>query len=673
MLRTALVLSLAGCAAATSKPGPGAGEDTGAGSPSAADWDCVIPPDTTPDHSPQVGCTADFKLLASAPLDASIPGARSAKTVVDRVDDNALYFTNSNLYPIHHQFASAQLSGNGLPIVPDLATFNASEYTAPDRRFLLGAVSHYEGPDAWVYELAPYDTADAEMITTAFRLIRDNAFFGSALHFHPTSEAVVEVAKGLPADVPILTTEELFAGTTYQPLNLGTAMGQLQFRRASEVEDYVNYREIVVLDEIPNDISIVAGTITAAFQTPLAHINVLAQNRGTPNMALRDAWDEPALRALEGAWVELTVEAQQWRVREVSQAEADAWFESHRPAPLEVTPMDTTVDGLWACDDIIDPALPLADAIAQRVPAFGGKATNMAVLQGIPGVPAPDCMGLPVAHYDRHMRDNGLWELYAELSARPEWGDPVARAGLLEELQAAILAAPVDPALLALLVDRIDRDFDRIRMRFRSSTNAEDLGNFTGAGLYDSKSGDWDAAGVDIEDAVRKVWASVWYARAWEEREYWGIDHTAVGMAMLINPTYQDEQANGVAITGNIFDSSGLEPAFYINAQAGEASVVKPEAGVTTDQILYYYAMPGQPVVYIDHSSLVADGETVLDTAQLYTLGQALDAIHAHFYPVYGADGGFYAMDTEFKLTREGVLEIKQARPYPGWSVGVDR
>ena len=44
-----------------------------------------------------------------------------------------------------------------------------------------------------------------------------------------------------------------------------------------------------MLDAVPNDISIVAGQITAEFQTPLAHINVLSVNRGTPNMALRGA------------------------------------------------------------------------------------------------------------------------------------------------------------------------------------------------------------------------------------------------------------------------------------------------------------------------------------------------------------------------------------------------
>ena len=669
MNRSPLLLPLLALACNPAEPKEPSG---GTDSSDTTEWSCVIESGTTPDSSAQIGCAEDFDVLASAPLDASIPGARSSKTVLDRVDGNTLHFTNSNLYPIHYEFASAHLSGNGLPIVPDLGTFNASEYSSPDRRFLLGAVSHYEGPDARVYELAPYDTADAEMIATAFNAIRDNAYFGDVLHFHPTSEAHVEVAKGLPEDIPVMTTEELFAGTVYQPLNLGTAMGQLQFRRADEVEDYVNYREVVVLDEIPNDISIVAATITAAFQTPLAHINVLAQNRGTPNMALREAWDNPELRALEGKWVELTVDAREWSIREVTQEEADAWFEASRPEPLEVTPMDLSIDGLWACEDIIDPELSLTDAIAQRVPAFGGKATNMAVLRGIDGVPTPNCMGLPVSHYNKHMEDNGLWLMYDELTEHPDWGDPTHRADLLEQLQDAIKDAPVDPDLLALIVDRIDTDFDQVRMRFRSSTNAEDLGNFTGAGLYDSKSGDWDPTGEDIEEAIQKVWASVWYARAWEEREYWGIEHTDVGMAMLLNPTYKDEQANGVAITANIFDTTGLEPAFYINVQAGEESVVKPEPGVTTDQILYYYPMPGQPIVYIGRSNLVPEGETVLSTAELYELGTALNAIHNYFYEVYGTDGGFYAMDTEFKVTKDGVLEIKQARPYPGWSVGVE-
>ena len=631
-------------------------------------WSCVLPDTPEPDSSDRLGCWEDFERLASDPLDASIPGAESAKTIVDRVDDNALHFINSERYPIHHDFASAFLSGGGLPIVPDLGTFNTSEYYSPDRRFLLGAVTWYSEPGVFVYELAPYDTSDADMIAEAFRAVVAHSYFGEDLFFHPTSSAIEEVAKSLPDDIPILTTDELFAGITYQPLNLGTALGQLRFYRSDEVEDYVNYREIVVLDEIPNDISVVAGTITGEFQTPLAHINVLAQNRGTPNMALRGAYDDATLRALDGKWVSLTVDALEWSIEEVTEAEAEAWWEAHKPEPLDVAPMDTSVEGVWRCEDILDPDLDVASAMPPRVPAFGGKVTHMAAMTRISDVvPMPGCLGIPVSWYADHMTDNGLWDVYAEYTTRDEWIDPRSRAELLEELQDQIKAAPVSEALLAEVMEIIDRDFDRRKMRFRSSTNAEDLGGFSGAGLYTSNSGEWDDAGEDIADAIGKVWASVWNPRAWEEREYWGIRHTDVGMAMLVNPAYDDEQANGVAITANIFDASGLEPAFYINVQAGEESVVLPEDGDTTDQILYYYDAPGQPAVYIRHSNLVPEGQTVMSNAELYELGTALSAIHAHFLPAYGRSGGFYAMDTEFKITEDGRLEVKQARPYPGW------
>ncbi len=657
---TCVSLWALGCGSGKVASTPESGQEAG--------WDCVLPESPEPDSSSQVGCWSDFERLASDPLDASIPGAESAKTILDRSNSDALHFINSEQYPIHHDFASVFLSGNGLPIVPDLGSFNTVEYYSPDRRFLLGAVTRYSEPGVFVYELAPYDTADADMIALAFRSIAQKSYFGDELLFHPTSSAIEEVAKSLPDDIPIITTDELFAGITYQPLNLGTSMGQLQLHTADEVEDYVNYREIVVLDKIPNDISVVAGTITGEFQTPLAHINVLAQNRGTPNMALRGAYSDPTLRDLEGKWVELTVDALEWSIREVTEAEAEAWWASHRPEPVEVTPMDTSVEGVWSCTDILDASLPIEDAIPLRIPAFGGKVTHMAALTRIgEEVPMPDCMGIPIYWYDQHMRTHGLWDVYADYTTRPEWLDPASRAVLLEDLQDQIEAAPLSEALLAEVLTRIDRDFDRRKMRFRSSTNAEDLGGFSGAGLYHSESGEWETSGEDITDAILDVWKSVWNPRAWEEREYWGISHTDVGMAILLNPAYDGERANGVAITANLFDASGLEPAFYINVQEGEESVVLPEEGVTTDQLLYYYSSPGQPVVYIRHSNLVPDGQTVLSNAELYELGTALAAIHAHFLPAYGRSGGFYAMDTEFKITEDGRLEVKQARPYPGW------
>jgi hypothetical protein len=85
---------------------------------------CVIAGTTAPDFTHQIGCQDDFDQLASAPLDISIPGARSTKFVIDTLDDDRLYFQNSSKYAIHWQFASQHLSGMGRRIVPALSSFN---------------------------------------------------------------------------------------------------------------------------------------------------------------------------------------------------------------------------------------------------------------------------------------------------------------------------------------------------------------------------------------------------------------------------------------------------------------------------------------------------------------------------------------------------------------------
>src|SRR5690606_16207953 len=99
-------------------------------------------------------------------------------------------------------FASEHLSATGgLPVVPSQAEFN-DNYFSSQRRFLLGAVTYYEGPAKWVYEISPYDTASAEMIRESFELIRNAAYFGEDLYFHPTGGIVEQVAEDLGGKIP---------------------------------------------------------------------------------------------------------------------------------------------------------------------------------------------------------------------------------------------------------------------------------------------------------------------------------------------------------------------------------------------------------------------------------------------------------------------------------------
>lgn len=640
----------------------------------AHSWVCSTAPGDDPDSLEQLGCETDFLAVAAVPGDSTLPGALSVKTIIDRVDANQLYFQNSTRYPLHYDFASTHLSAVGdLPLVGDERSFNDNYYT-DQRRFVLGAVTHYEGPDKWVFELSPYDNASSSLITEAYQQIAESVYFGDELYYHPSSDAAEAAMSDLPSSVQLLTTDELYDGIDYQPLTLGKSCGTLVFTTASDLEvDYVGFQDIVVLDRIPNDISVTQGVITAEFQTPLSHVNVLSQNRGTPNMGLRGAFDDPALRALEGEWVTLEVGANEWSIE--ASAPEDSSDCLIQPDPIDITAMDLSKTELTDAEDLYDPdsEVPMRDQIRASVPAFGGKASNFAVLSYIEEAHAPKAFVIPVYFYNLFMTEHGFDERVHDLLADTEFNsDARVRDAELAELRADMMEAPINEDFLATLYEKLDSEYPGIRMRFRSSTNAEDLGDFTGAGLYTSMSGQPGSEDEPIETALRTVWSSVWFFRAFEERSYRGIDHTKVGMALLVHNSFPEEEVNGVAVTANPFDTAGVEPGFYVNTQIENNSVVAPAPGVTTDQFVHYFDMPDEPIVFLERSNLVPPGETVLTREQTHELGVAMKAIHQYFYTAYGNDDpeGWYAMDIEFKFDGEAgeepVLWVKQARPYPG-------
>jgi pyruvate,water dikinase len=638
-----------------------------------------------PDFIQSIGCRADFDTLASLPLDSSIPGARSVKFIIDRRDTDALYFQNSKKYKIHWEFAKDHLSGNGKPVVAALTAFNQTEYYSTARRFILGSLTYYEGPKVWAMEIAPYDTAEPTMIQAAYQKLAAATYFGTQLYFHPTSLTVEKTAAALPATVHKRTTAEIFKAIDYQPLNLATSFGRLRFVTANGLEtgEYLSFRDIVVLDHVPNDISVVMGIITEEFQTPLSHVNVLSQNRKTPNMGLKKAFNDPKLRALENKWVKLTVGAFDWTAVETTQAEADAWWEMNKPMAVGLPRLDLETRDLREVKAMVPDATKIHEGVKNSIPAFGGKASHFGALAQVPGVPVPAGFGIPVYYYRQYMQQGGFDARVDALLADPSFqNDPKVRDTKLKELREAMVAGTVDPAFLSMVEARIAAVLPPARpgqgVRFRSSTNAEDLEGFTGAGLYTSKTGMPDDPVDSYARAIKQVWASVWFFRAFEERSYRSIDHKSVGMALLVHRNFPDEEANGVALTSDPFDTSGLVPGFYINVQQGESSVVQPPPGVTTDQFIYQFNLPNQPTIFLERSSLIPSGQAaVLSAKQTFELGKALDAIHKFFEPAYGPAatgqpaGSWYAMDVEFKFDdgqagQEPTLSVKQARPHPG-------
>ena len=338
--------------------------------------------------------------------------------------------------------------------------------------------------------------------------------------------------------------------------------------------------------------------------------------------------------------------------------------------------IDLTETEMKGVEEVVVDGADLRDEITRGLSQYGSKGTNYAALYDIGQdvVPIQDGFIIPFYYYDQFMTENGFWDQIRALSETDEWLDPVFREEQLLLFQEDLRNGTLNPATTDLAMATFTAKFPGERYaRFRSSTNAEDLGTFTGAGLYNSQTGDtYLVQGVEdsVEWAIKEAWLNIWNPRAYEERGYYGIDQFSCGMALLTTPNFEDEEANGVALTGNIFDTTGLEPGFYVNVQPENEEVVQPEPGIVPDAYIHYFYSPGQPVSYITHSSYLEDGETVLDTSETYDLGVALDAVHTHFLDVYGNDGDWYGMDVEFKFDDKATpgtatLYIKQARPFP--------
>jgi hypothetical protein len=196
----------------------------------------------------------------------------------------------------------------------------------------------------------------------------------------------------------------------------------------------------------------------------------------------------------------------------------------------------------------------------------------------------------------------------------------------------------------------------------------EDLPEFSGAGLYTSA-----GASEAFEDAIKVVWASTFNYAAFVERDFYRVDHRNVMMGVLIHLAFEDERANGVALTLN--ELTALRPGFYINSQLGEVSVTNPTGEAMAEQILWYRYYQGLPEYYeiLTRSSLTA-GLPVLGDAQYSELAQLLEYVHTRFRILYcripDTDPPRYdpncAIDVEWKLAADGLVYLKQARPLRG-------
>jgi len=275
---------------------------------------------------------------------------------------------------------------------------------------------------------------------------------------------------------------------------------------------------------------------------------------------------------------------------------------------------------------------------------------------------------VPFFYYVRHMRQHQLDRQVEAMLADPHWASDAAwRNARLAQLRTAILDAPIDPAVLDALYKRVRVKLGGKGVFVRSSTNAEDLPGFNGAGLYDTVP---NVVGKEaLGKAIKTVWASLWNLRAVEERTAFGIDHRQVYAAVLVQIGVAATAA-GVLVSKNLYDPRD-DDGFTINAKWGLGMRVV-EGQKVPEQIIFDATNDGTKIisraddatmlVFDEHGGIKempAPAGTVILTEErakrLVTAVQRIVPLFARGTP----------LDVEWVLEGETIW-IVQARPYVG-------
>ena len=409
---------------------------------------------------------------------------------------------------------------------------------------------------------------------------------------------------------------------------------------------------MAIYEVVPNEMSRVAGIITTVPDAALAS-NLRAVQDGIPNAFIRDVLDATRVTALLGGYVRYEVTEGRWDLRQATPEEVDLHYESSRPAAVQTPERDLSVAGIK----------PLGEIGFNDWKAFGVKAANVAVLGTLsfPAGTVPDGFAVPFYFYDEFMKAHGFYDDVTAMLADPDFQtDFDVQDDMLDDLRDAIEDAETPQWIVDDLTTMHATYPEGQSLRYRSSTNNEDLPGFNGAGLYDSKTQNPDETVEDgIDKSLKGVFASLWTFRAFTEREFYRIDHLAAAMGVLVHPNYKDELANGVAVS---FDPVYGSDTYYVNTQLGEDLVTNPEAYSVPEEILLRRS--GTYTV-LATSNLVEHGQLLMRDEQLRQLREHLEVIHDRFAQLYDPGPGEpFAMEIEFKITSDNILAIKQARPW---------
>lgn len=569
-------------------------------------------------------------------------------------DQPRVYFMNTNTYSLHKQFANEI----GIDFVGEHIKKGHIIYhpTVVSNNGTLGTYAfNYSNAEGFEFEIVQ---RTQELLAANMPFLENNMAYYVNAGNEPMYQSEISLYEN--SRVSVIFESDVYAGIDYWGLNQTEGYG---FLRQLDGNETPGPKDIVLLETLPFYLPRVGGIITSVIQTPLSHVNLRAIQNDIPNSFIRNPLSNDTIAGLLNHYVYYKVEQDKYTLREASADEVDDWFENIRPTEEQEPPLNLNYTSI----------LPLDEISFDMYDGFGAKCTNVATMRkfGFPEETIPNGFGVPFYFYQKYMEYNGFFDLARELieSQGFESNSEVRQANLAK-LRSWIENGSMPDWMMDELAAMHATFPEGTSVRCRSSTNNEDLPGFSGAGLYVSKTQHPDEG--HIAKSIKQVYASLWNFRAFEEREFYRVDHFIASMGVLCHPNYSDEKVNGVGVTDD--PVYGTSENFYLNSQLGEDLITNPSGSNTAEEILLRNSPNAEePFVLIQRSSLLPSGEILMDEVHLSDLRAYMHVIHQEFEKLYNAEGNdTFAMDIEYKITSENDLAIKQARPWVSYKPTTD-
>ena len=635
--------------------------------------DCNVPTKPAPQSQrvwqPEVNDLPTWQQLSKPSRDFEF-----GKFVLD-INSDKIYFVDSNVFTLHADFVVDYLQK--IPRTPENMRRYNQNYSTVKPQFILGYITHYPQIKAgtqsqhnglWTFSFWEGDTIQVADIRRTFKRLQQT-FKLAPLVFRPDSSMQERVAKQLkPFKIATINNNQIYQAQPYQAFNTGVAVGRLKVVPIGTQYENLQFlpEDIVILQEAYPDISPVAGIVTSLPSTPLAHVNLRAAAWGIPNCTDINAAEHYFVQ--QNKWVKMVVDDKGLTITPASSAEIAVAQAKQAPKSIELPKADLTSTKL----------APLNQIRAADANQYGAKTANLGEMmqaklpmtaKGFVPLNIPDGFGVPFSYYAAHIKQQQMDAQIAAMLNEPKFkNDATWRKTSLYALRQAIINAPIAPATFKKIASQWQTQLKGAGVFVRSSTNAEDLKGFNGAGLYDTVPNVKDEAA--LEAAIKQVWASSWNLRAVEERNYFGIAHAQVYPAVLIQ-TAVDATAAGVLLTT---DSWGHQPHTYtINAKWGLGMRVV-EGQKIAEQILFDIQNDGTRVISRSDETtmlvanpkggvtekIVPKAEAILTEKRAKTLAAAASRVANIFKSTE-------VLDIEWVLETKGGKDtfwLVQARPY---------